>query len=330
MQDRKIVELMSVPAVSHDLAWLKESLQAAIKLEFATLPPYLAAYWSIKDKLNPVARSIREIFREEMLHYGIACNLLAGIGGEPVLNTPEAVPTYPGSLPGGVNPNLKIPLQALSKDAASLFMKIEFPEGGPVVAAAAITTIGEFYTAIQTAFDNLQPAFSLDKQVEGPLGLRKIQSLGEARDAIQLIKRQGEGSKASPEDTGPIDLAHYYRFGEIFHERRLKQDSDGAWHFNGEELPLPEVWPMAEVPEGGYQKEQVTDEVWQLLEQFNQSFTDMLDQLQEAWRTGNKTHLGAAVGSMLDLSEPAEALMQIARPEGGGNYGPCFRLKHAA
>jgi hypothetical protein len=37
MQDRKIVELMRVPAASHDLGWLKESLQAAIKLEIASL-----------------------------------------------------------------------------------------------------------------------------------------------------------------------------------------------------------------------------------------------------------------------------------------------------
>jgi hypothetical protein len=327
MQDMKIVELMSVPAAGHDLDWLKESLQAAIKLEFATLPPYLAAYWSVKDRLNPVARSIRDIFREEMLHYGIACNLLSGIGGQPILNTPEAVPIYPGPLPGGVSQELEIALQGLSKDAAALFMKIEFPEDGPIAFAADFHTIGEFYTAIQTAFDNLQPPFTLEKQIEGPLGLSKIHSLDEARQAIQLIKRQGEGSKASPEDTGPLDLAHYYRFGEIFHEQRLKKDSTtGEWHFNGDALRFPDVWPMGEVPPGGYRKDQVTDQVWQLLEQFDEGFTNMLDQLQNAWQTGDDNPLSEAVGSMLSLRAPAVALMGIPRSTGAGSYGPCFRL----
>jgi hypothetical protein len=328
MRDRKIVELMSVAAASRDLDWLKESLQAAIKLEFATLPPYLAAYWSVKDRLNPVARAIREVFREEMLHYGLVCNLLAGIGGAPALNTAAAVPTYPGPLPGGVSPDLTVPLQRLSKDAAALFMKIEFPEDGPIAFAETFNTIGEFYTAIQNALDGVKPTFKPDKQVEGPLGLTKINSLDQARQAIELIKRQGEGSKMSPEDTGPSDLAHYYRFGEIFHERRLRKDSAmGQWHFNGDPLPLPDVWPMAEVPAGGYTKDQVADEVWQLLDQFDQSFTDMLDQLQTAWDSGNGGALDGAVSSMLALGGPAVVLMGIERSSDAGNYGPCFRLK---
>lgn len=324
MQDRQIVELMSLPEADHDLDWLKAALQAAIKLEFATLPPYLSAYWSVKDRLNPVARSIREIFREEMLHLGIACNLLSGVGGAPVLNTPEAVPTYPGPLPGGVNPELRIALQGLSRDAASLFMKIEFPEDGPI-ALEQFTTIGAFYTAMQAALEKLKPPFSLERQLEGALGLTKLHSSEEAILAIQLIKRQGEGSKASPEDTGPADLAHYYRFGEIFHERRLQRDATGAWHFDGAALSLPEVWPMAEVPAGGYQKDEVTDQVWQLLKEFDQLFTEMLSDLQDAWQKGAQTSLEAAVDLMLELRAPAVALMSITRPSTPGNYGPCFR-----
>lgn len=45
------------------LGWLKKSLQAAVSLEFATIPPYLCALWSIKDDRHDVARSIREIIR---------------------------------------------------------------------------------------------------------------------------------------------------------------------------------------------------------------------------------------------------------------------------
>lgn len=326
--DERIVELMSVPRAEHDLPWLKDSLQAAIKLEFATLPPYLAADWSVKDEVSPAARSIREIFREEMLHMGLACNMLNALGGVPRLNTPDAVPVYPGPLPGGVNPKLQVPLGGLTKDLLAIFMQIEFPEDGPVaLAAEEVPTIGDFYTAIQEAFDRLQPALSLDRQLEGPLGLRRIGTLDAVRDSITLIKRQGEGSKASPEDTGPTDLAHFYRFGEIFHEKRLKQDSaTGEWRFDGPDLPFPEVLPMALVPLGGYKREDVTDEVGQLLEQFDRDYTTMLGQLQTAWERGDRMALRQAVVTMLGLSDPAVSLMKISIPSGGGNYGPCFRL----
>jgi hypothetical protein len=38
-----IFELMRAPKEESDFAWLKRSMQTAIKLEFSTLPPYLLA-----------------------------------------------------------------------------------------------------------------------------------------------------------------------------------------------------------------------------------------------------------------------------------------------
>jgi Ferritin-like len=243
----KIVDLMTVPATAHDLDWLKQSLQAAIELEFATIPPYLCAYWSVKDSLNPSAASIHIIWREEMLHMALACNLLTALGGIPALNDPQLLPVYPGELPGGVHPGLVVSLQALSKDAAKTFMDIELPEGGPIAFAVTGTfdTIGAFYQAVQDAFDALQPVLSEDRQLKGRLGLTKISNLDQVRQAIALIQHQGEGSKDSPEDTGPGDLAHYYRFGEIFHERALQKDAvTGEWRFDGAPIPLPDAWRL--------------------------------------------------------------------------------------
>jgi hypothetical protein len=329
--DTRIVELMSLPRAEHDLEWLKESLQAAVKLEFATLPPYLAAYWSVRDEVSPVALSLREIFREEMLHMGLACNMLTALGGAPQLKTPDAVPVYPGALPGGVNPELIVPLGGLTKDLLAVFMQVEFPADGPVEdedgGDGEVPTIGDFYTAIQLAFDTLQPALSPDRQLEGPLGLRRLGTLDAVRDSIALIKRQGEGSKMSPEDTGPSDLAHFYRFGEMFHGRRLQRDPEtGEFRFDGPDLPFPEVFPMALVPEGGYRREDVTDEVARLLEQFDRDYTTMLGQLQTAWERGDRTALRAAVLTMLGLRDPAVSLMQITIPGREATYGPCFRL----
>ncbi|MEC4813441.1 MAG: ferritin-like protein [Scytonema sp. PMC 1069.18] len=329
-QDNQIIELMRVPETKHDLDWLKESLQAAIKLEFATLPPYLAALWSIQDDMHPVARSIRKhIAEEEMLHMALACNLLTAVGGKPALNTPEAVPTYPSPLPGGVNPDLVVPLCALSLKSLQIFLEIEYPEFGPIatVRAETFSTIGAFYTAIQNAFETLKPRLTEERQMEGPFGLSKIRSLNDVYLAIEIIKRQGEGSKASPEDTGPDDLAHYYRFAEIYHGKKLrKNEASGKWEFDGDPVPFPSVWSMAEIPIGGYQQQDVSAEVWQLLEQFDQRFTTMTNQLQAAWENGDSTSLGASIGTMFQLKETAKRLMQIPIPSGSGNYGPCFRL----
>jgi hypothetical protein len=331
---RKIVELMDVPESDHDLDWLKESLQAAIELEFFTLPPYLAALWSIKEgdpNAAEVVNSIRrQIAREEMTHMGLACNLLVAIGGTPKINTADAVPMYPGTLPGDVNPDIIVSLQRLSKSSVETFLKIEYPEGGPVVVEqfTSSSTIGAFYSAIQNAFEQLNPdlSSSQDLQLAG-FGLFKITSLSKVQEAIQLIKRQGEGSKMSPEDTGPNDLAHYYRFAEIFHEKKLRKDAvTGKWDFDGDPVPFPEVWPMGEVPPGGYRRENVSDQVWQLLEQVDQHYTDMLKQLQLAWE-GHGEELDNAIDTMRLLKTPSISLMQIPIPSGGSNYGPCFRLR---
>ncbi len=331
LPDLFIAELMKVPTEQHDLDWLKASLQAAIKLEFATLPPYLCGYWSVRNTADAVAQSIKIIWREEMLHLGLACNLLSAIGGQPRLNTPEAVPTYPGPLPGGVHPGLRVELRGLSLEAVENFMQIEYPEGGPIAfaltAGEEFPTIGAFYNAIQAAFEALQLPLSAERQVAGPLGLTAITTPEQVRQALEQIKRQGEGSRESPEDTGPNDLAHYYRFKEIARGRKLiKDQTTGTWQFSGPELPFPAVRPMSPVPEGGYDPDAVASEVAQRLRNFDQLFTQMLNQLQSAWDNGDAGALGAAVITMRALRDPAVQLMEIPIPGGVGNYGPCFRL----
>ena len=132
--NQKIVELMEVSAEDRDPNWLKESLQAAIEVEFFTIPPYLCAWWSIKDSNHPVYESIREIvISEEMLHFGLMCNMLTGLGEVPKLNVRANVPTYPNNLPGNISPELIVPLQGLSDESLDAFRAIEFPENGSVV-----------------------------------------------------------------------------------------------------------------------------------------------------------------------------------------------------
>ena len=145
--------------------------------------------------------------------------------------------------------------------------------------------------------------------------------------AIDLIKHQGEGSEDSPNSTDPSMLAHYYRFKEIATGHRLVQDpATGKFSFTGAEIPPPATFPMAEVPPGGYRKADVTAEVSEKLDAFDQAYTTMLNQLQAAWQTGTPSALTQAISTMRDLGDLATALMQIPIPGGKGNYGPCFRL----
>jgi hypothetical protein len=327
-----MAQLMRVPALDHDKDWLRSAIQAAIQLEFATIPPYLMALWSIKDPAAPAARSILEIVLEEMLHMATMCNILAAIGGTPRLNAPDAIPLYPCALPGGVRPGLEVSLQGFRREAVRTFMAIELPEFGPAAPTTpdrTSQTIGAFYTAIEQALGRLNPAFAVEKQLSGYLGLKKVTRLDEVTEAIRLIKHQGEGSARSPEDTGPGDLSHYYRFAEMYHERRLVKDpASGKWRYEGSSLPPPDTWPVAAVPLGGYQRADVSPAVWNLLTTFDREFTAMLSQLTRAWETGNQDSFDDAVSTMsYGLSDSAVALMKTPIPHGAGNYGPCFRIQ---
>src|SRR5690348_3555591 len=97
-----------------DVATLRESLQSAIRLEFSTIPPYLCAKWSIKDQTDPVAAMIDGIVIQEMLHMGLAGNMVKAIGGTPVMSGSDFVVSYPtDGLPGNVHPHLKVDLLPL-------------------------------------------------------------------------------------------------------------------------------------------------------------------------------------------------------------------------
>lgn len=332
--NQRIFDLMDVRQEAHDLPWLKRSLQAAIEVEFFTIPPYLAALWSIKNTAHPVYESIKEIvIKEEMLHFGLMCNLLTALGEVPKINVRANVPTYPHNLPGSINPNLIVELRGLSDEALDKFMALELPENGSLVEEASgamslneeFSTIGAFYTAILEAFERNLPVLSPSRQIERlPFGLFKITTMEKVREAVAVIKRQGEGANGSPGDSGDEDLAHYYRFGEIRFRKKMKKDAlTGEWKFNGDDVEFPEVFPMAVVPPGGYQSGDVPADVRQALETFDHNYTDMLNRLQAAWQGGS---LGGAVAAMFSLEEPAIELMTKEILNGRGNYGPCFRL----
>jgi rubrerythrin len=325
----KIVELMQVPRADRDLSWLKESLNAAIKVELSTLPPYLCAYWSIQDfdkePAPPVADLFKTIIREEMLHMGLACNMLTAIGGTPELRS--NVPTYPGPLPGGVRPDLTVYISGLTPEfIKDVCMGIEAPEGD-AAAGESYESVGAFYEAIGEAFATVDPPLTGENQMALDIGtnsLYAISTVDDAQRAISEIKEQGEGTSASPgaSDFGG-ELPHYYRFAEIYHGKRLIQ-VDGKWDYAGDPVPFPDAYPMARVPEGGWPNASMG--VQKLLHSFEGLFWTLLTNLHNAWTTDNVDEVWEAVKNMADLKIPAQQLMRIPLPDGGGNYGPDFRL----
>jgi Ferritin-like len=311
---RALARLMTVPAEQRDDRWLEEGLQAAIELEMSTIPPYLYAAWSIDGSADPSGcrRVITGIAVEEMRHMGIACNLLASIGGQPQIL--QAAPTYPTELPKHVHKGLPVGLAPLSRDLLlKTFMAIEEPAAhvvdDPDFVPSGSTLIGQFYDEVQRAFEARSPAFSTTRQID--LGQffatsSVITSLADVRDGIDLIKRQGEGTAAAPFENSadPDELAHFYQFGEMFHGRRLTRTR--PFTYTGDVVQMPTVRMVSPA-----------DDTLQESRDFNQAYSDMLRALQRAWEGGDVAAFAGAVGQMFSLGGAAEALIQKG-------FGPAF------
>jgi hypothetical protein len=309
-------------------------------LEFGTIPLYLSALWSIKDNLDPISKSIRNVVQEEMLHLALACNMLSSIGGTPVIyDTSGKGLRYPTKLPGGVHPELTLKLSGLTDDALDDFMEIELPQGEIMFAKYESkykdahdsdnhsTTIGALYTAINKEFRSLQPLMTTDRQISGPLSWFVVDNLDKLDSAINWIKEQGEGAVEKTEEDIKIDeLSHFYRFWEVRKRKKIEKDpTTGKYSFKSE-LKFPDVWPMAIVPKGGYLKKNVSNEVWELTNKFDLTYSKMIHTLESAWGVGGQAALWQAIDMMFDLEKYAIPLMKIPITEQVGNYGPSFRL----
>ena len=344
----KIADLMRQPTADHDLCWLQKALQAAVELELATLPPYLCGQWALKDQDSDPANLISDITLEEMGHLGLVCNLLRATGRQPKILDGYDEIRYPGPLPGGVRPKVDPDFFQADQDFevilgfnnysafVKMCMTIEYPEDPvprPKILALdeeTFPTIGEFYDAIANALKANDGTFTyiVDKQIEnGRTGVFIIDHLTKATEAISRIQKEGEGSSRFPYvDADGKRLAHFYSFGQIYFGKtyvfdKVKQTGDWTGDPPIGPVESKDVYPMTPVPLGGYRGD-VPSEVGDC----DKSFTQMLQQLDAAWRNGDPESLRSAVRSMRTLKRQAIGLLekQIARPE-GGIYGPQFR-----
>lgn len=290
-----------------NLADLQAALQLAMQLEFATIPPYLCAQWSIDSSNDPsnVGDMIQAIVVQEMFHFALAGNMLTAIGGTPNIATPDFVPAYPTNvLPGGIPQPLPVDLQPLSPNQLQVFMQIEYPEFPPVALALATppATIGAFYDAVAGGFTTVNPVIVANAHFVNMGEAVQITSIADAVAAIARIKGEGEGTQGSP-DQPPADgtqFAHYYVFKEIFVGKTLVLNGT-TWGFTGAPIQFPKVF--------NFSQSNVTPNP---STPFNQALSQLLIGLQTCWTSGQRPSISA----MFNLESLGQTLIQQGiRPE---------------
>ena len=197
---------------------LQENLQAAMKVEHFTIPPYLCALYSIEEGTNVAAAAvIQSVVMEEMLHMVLVANMLNAIGGKPVVNTRDYLPKYPNPLPLPYKDHEKpfiVRLGKLSHEAVATFMDIERPKRN----GDTQMSIGKFYDELREEFTKLyredatqlftgkpEDQVTSEHYYGGAGRLWPIIAKGKClKDSIEVVKRaieeiidQGEGHDES-------------------------------------------------------------------------------------------------------------------------------------
>jgi hypothetical protein len=319
---------------------LKKALQHAIQLEQSAIPPYLYALYSIKpDQNREIVTLLRSIMLEEMLHMALVCNVLNAIGGSPAFANPKLVPHYPGPLPGSVEGQLTVPLAPFSKNLVhDVFMVIEAPEHQSNSPKSAATgnhkpiTVGDFYAGIKKQIRALSKngnIFVGDPNRQLTTGFARLQTTrvsdaASALGAIDLIVEEGEGAKGSP-FAADHELAHYYRFAEIFHGKKLvaTHDPDGPeFIYGGRTIKFDPygVWPVITNPSAATYAHDTT--AANLNNAFNRTYTRFLKSLELVFN-GEPDRLAPTISCMESMKAQALVMMSYEMAP-GETAGPTF------
>jgi Ferritin-like len=319
---------------------LYELLQNAIRLEHATIPPYLTAAYSLKFGANSGIRSaVTGIAKEEMLHMAIVANVLNAIGGRPDIDRPEFIPSYPARLPMDVGHGVEVGLRRFSKDLVNdVFMEIEEPENpihfprGAAPEMPQFATIGTFYQAVVDKIGELgDDIFTGDharQVVEGvgfpPEQLFAITDAATAIRALQWIVKEGEGTTTLPFDD-ENEPAHYYRFEEIFHGKRLVPDltTPKGYSYTGAVIAFDPagVWDLPDDPRAADYLE--GSEERRKVDAFSRAYSDLLRLLQRAF-DGDPRQIEDALLAMSRLRVAARDVVSTPDPATGRQLGLTF------
>ena len=337
--DRKYVQALhsAVESIANqDIESAKETLLStlheAMRLEASTIPPYYVSAWSIQDADGYQNREIRELIssiaEEEMLHMMAVANITAATGTAPNLYTPEMVLHWgKDALPIGTD--LVPPLAPFDFDILTkIFMEIEKPENPQhyVVIEPELkrerkikhySTIGEFYDALKVLIDKFpedpfangaeyaqinikdDPRFAnID---HAPIENFVVQSRKHAKELIDWIVDQGEGTTTDPMDGNGVP-AHYYRFAEIYKGGRLVKDDNQplGYAYDKRKYPIKcnfdKIYQFAPNPK----MDQFPPDSRQYrgLKKFNEEYTQMFKFLQDFYNGDGVQNVIAAISTM--------------------------------
>jgi hypothetical protein len=321
---------------------LIQMLQSAMKLEHATIPVYLTAMISFKPGANAVINKIiHSVVIEEMLHMAITCNVINALKGAPLVNSPTFIPDFPGPLPMGIG-GLTVGLNAFSIDVVkNTFMEIEEPEDPlnfPVRASALAAveeyaTIGQFYHAVQEKIKELVPGKmpgDPNKQMTSLFPADQVFPIltgTDAVNALDVIVDQGEGTSKSPLDPSG-ELAHYYRFAEIYYGKQLVPDKTEplgySYSGNAIQFDASGVYPL-------YPNTKLADlgagsEAYRTAKQFSQAYSRLLNALDITFN-GKPDNIAYTLGLMYDVKLYGDKLAAMPFPgKDGYNVGPSFEF----
>ncbi|MBV8687959.1 MAG: ferritin-like protein [Alphaproteobacteria bacterium] len=330
-----MIRLQATPPTT--VAEAIDMLQAAIAIEFGTLPPYLYAKFSILPDTNaPALARLNMIVNQEMIHLCLVCNIVNALGGSPQLTAP----VYPGTLgnigPPGGEP-LVINLLPFSPDAMGQGMAIEEPEEVPdfpfaesLEGTGGAVTIGQYYAMVDAFLATLpDSAWTVGRNqiTDDQFFAGQLFAVGcyaDAHQAISNIVSEGEGAKDDPLDF-QNELAHYYRFGEIYYDKVLtKTAQDPGYQWGPAPLGVDwnAVYPAIADP-GSHDFSQDSAAAQAAQDACNAAFSGMVDALQQAVN-GVDGQLGAAVRKMFELRMAAIAALQVPLADGVSVAGPSF------
>lgn len=153
-----------------DIGHLRTHLQYAVDLEFWTIPFYMSAMYSIKERSDPAYQLIRTVVNQEMLHLQTAANIANAYGLSPTIAAPvykdKEVPHIDFS---GDDPDQIKKFKPYIAEIGPLDLKhinamclIEIPEsltGEKPVLKSDVTeygSIGQFYQALRFGASQLK------------------------------------------------------------------------------------------------------------------------------------------------------------------------------
>ena len=326
---------------------LREHLQTAIEIEWSTIPPYLCALWSIPEGRNELAATcIRDVVLEEMLHVTLVCNLLNAIGGSPRFtprdDLPSPSPDYPTYLPHS-NDAFVVDLRPFSPEALETFRRIEQPAAvGAPPEPERYETIAQFYEAVAASLAKHSPGiFTNDLAAQvGPSYYYggggeafPIHNLKTANKALDVIIFQGEGIDLTIWDPdkdvfGEQDeLAHFFRFDELYRERRYVQGDTPLTGPTGDPILIDyaSILPMRPNPKA--EDYPSGSELRALTEECNATYSTLLTELEAAFN-GVPGALIDSTQTMVALRYQAIALMHVPLDDDTGQTaGPAFQWR---